>query len=114
MSNYLDPNQLQAHFEQKPLSFFAISNLKVDAVNAFLHFDSDCEVCFYEVYDFLANADLSAADFDDIFQRKFGDSLTALEDYEGESPERLVYLISEHFESALQTLKVIIAEREFG
>jgi hypothetical protein len=112
MCNYLDQAKVQAHFEKNPLSKTAINILKVDAVNAFLSFDSDREVCFHEVYDFLDSIDIGAEEFEANFENKFGTSLSPIESFEGESVERLAFMIFEHFDSALKTLKVIIAERE--
>lgn len=114
MYNYLDQAKVEAHFEKNPLSITAIRILKSDAITNILSFSGDRDVCFSEVYDYLIKADLSADDFEELFESAFGEEFTPIEQLEGNSPDYLVHLISEGFESALKTLKVIIAEREIG
>lgn len=121
MYNYLDQAKVKAHFEQNPLSTTAINILKSDAVTNVLSFSEDFDVCFSEVYDYLMNTNINADDFYgsfesfyESFESTFGVELTPIEQLEGNTPDYLVHLISEDFESALRTLKVIIAEREIG
>lgn len=114
MYNYLDQAKVKAHFEENPLSTTAIKILKSDAVTNVLSFSGDRDVCFSEVYDYLMNTNVDADDFDESFESAFGEELTPIEQLEGNTPDYLVHLISKEFESALRTLKVIIAEREIG
>ena len=114
MSFNHDQNTINAHFEQNPLSEYALEVLKSTAVGNILSFDCNSEISLSDVFDFLKAADVGSDDFDDRFEALFGKRLTPLEDLEGESYERLAYLIFDDYQTSVDMVKSIIAQREIS
>lgn len=114
MPNFNDQNFLDAYFEKNPLSEYALQVLKSTAVGNVLSFDCNSEVFLSDVFDFLETTDVGSEDFDIRFATLFGESLTPIEDLEGESYERLAYLIFENYQTNVDMVKAIIAQRELN
>lgn len=112
MSYNHDQITVNAHFEVNPLSEYALHVLKSTAVGNILSFDCNSDISLSNVYDFLKSVDVGSDDFDERFESLFGEPLTPIEDLEGESYERLAYLIFDNFETNLGMVKSIISQRE--
>lgn len=112
MSNNHSAEQVLKHFEAKPLSETALNILKSSAIQNVLSIETSDNFDLEDVFNFIHSTDVSSADFEEKFKSRFNQSLTPLETLEGESIERLEYLIFENYNDTLETVKAIIAERE--
>ena len=87
------------HFASNPLSDWAIGlvNLQLSTV-----------------FDFIAIADTEAEDFESLFLREFGEDFTPLSHLEYESVNSLAEMITSQYDTAIETVRHIIIERELN
>ena len=102
------------HFASNPLSDWAIGLVKADAVNNHLSFDANCILQLSTVFDFIAIADTEAEDFESLFLKEFGEDFTPLSHLEYESVNSLAEMITSQYDTAIETVRHIIIERELN
>ena len=102
------------HFASNPLSHRAIGLVKADAVNCHLSFDANSNIKLSAVYDFIALADTEAEDFEAHFLKEFGEDFTPLSHLEYESISGLAELITSQYDTAIETVRHIVIERELN
>lgn len=110
MKNTTRQEQIEAYFKVNPVTAYEISLLKNHALNEFICSTGDTLDDAVKIYDFLENAE-GTGDFEDHFNQATGFDFMVLERYEDLSICTVMNNITECFDSNLNTVKVIIAER---
>ncbi len=97
-----------------PLSDWAVGLVKADAVNNHLSFDANCNLQLSTVFDLLRLRIPKQRDFESLFLKEFGEDFTPLSHLEYESVNSLAEMITSQYDTAIETVRHIIIERELN